>query len=521
MADEASYPGVYIDESSAGHSIAGVATSITAFLGRAAKGPTDQPVSVFDLADFIDHYGALDLNYPMGFAVRDFFANGGSHAVIGRLYKDPPAGNAAAALNAGSVDAVALVASSPGDWANNLEAQVKHDGDQAVATGLGLAPDDLFSLRVRAQPGGPLEKFLNLTVKDSPRRIDRVLARESALARIADAGALLVRPGESVDSAGNAIWDRVQPSDIGHAGAPLDIADYAGDRAARTGKYLLEHADLVNVMCVSANALNDSVPPSVYADILGYCVERRAFLLVDPPSDWTRDSFANRLAEFPFPGTAARNAAIFYPRPMQANPLRGNQIEPFAVCGAVAGVIARTDATWGVWKAPAGTHASLAGVAGMAEDLSDAQSGPLNQNGINVIRNFTGIGPVLWGARTMRGGDAYADEYKYIPVRRTALFIEESLQRGLQWVVLEPNDETLWAQIRLTAGAFLNGLFRKGAFQGQTPRDANFVKCDSETTTTGDIANGVVNLVVGFAPLKPAEFVILQLHLTAGQKGPP
>ncbi|OBF40983.1 hypothetical protein A5724_05215 [Mycobacterium sp. ACS1612] len=521
MPDEVSHPGVFIEEFPAGHPIAGVATSITAFLGQARMGPTDKPVSVFDLTDFIDQFGPLDLNYPMGFAVRDFFANGGSHAVIVRLYKNPPAGKAAAVLKAGTVHPVTLVAASPGDWANSLEAQVKHDGDAAVATALAVAPDDLFSLRVRTRPGGAQEKFLNLTVKDSARRVDRVLARESAWVRIADPDALVERPDESLDDTGTAAWDHVQPNDVGHPGAPLDLAAYAGDRAARTGKHQLAHVDLVNLVCVSANTLDNSVPPPVYRDILDYCVERRAFLLVDAPADWIRADLTDRLSEFESTETAARNAAIFYPRLLQKNPLRGSQIEPFAACGAVAGVIARTDAARGVWKAPAGTDASLAGVVGLSENLSDAQAGPLNQHGINVIRTFPTVGPVVWGARTMRGADLHADEFKYIAVRRTALFIEESLQRALQWVVLEPNDESLWAQIRLTVSAFMHNLFRQGAFQGVVPNVAYFVNCGRQTTTDDEIENGVVNVVVGFAPLKPSEFVILQLQLIAGQKGPP
>jgi hypothetical protein len=126
-------------------------------------------------------------------------------------------------------------------------------------------------------------------------------------------------------------------------------------------------------------------------------------------------------------------------------------------------------------------------------------------------------GVVAWGSRTLRGADQFADEYKYIPIRRLALFIEESLYRGLQWVVFEPNDEPLWAQIRLNVGAFMNTLFRQGAFQGLTPRQAYFVKCDTETTTQNDINLGIVNIVVGFAPLKPAEFVIIKLQQMAGQ----
>ena len=123
----------------------------------------------------------------------------------------------------------------------------------------------------------------------------------------------------------------------------------------------------------------------------------------------------------------------------------------------------------------------------------------------------------MWGARTLAGANALASEWKYAPVRRLALFLEESLYRGSQWVVFEPNDEPLWAQIRLNVGAFMQNLFRQGAFQGTTPRDAYLVKCDRETTTQNDINNGIVNIVVGFAPLKPAEFVIIKIQQLAGQ----
>ena len=124
---------------------------------------------------------------------------------------------------------------------------------------------------------------------------------------------------------------------------------------------------------------------------------------------------------------------------------------------------------------------------------------------------------MAWGARSLDGADALASEWKYIPVRRLALYLEESLFRGLQWVVFEPNDEPLWSQIRLNVGAFMHNLFRQGAFQGTSPRDAYFVKCDNETTTQNDINLGIVNVIVGFAPLKPAEFVILKIQQMAGQ----
>jgi uncharacterized protein len=159
----------------------------------------------------------------------------------------------------------------------------------------------------------------------------------------------------------------------------------------------------------------------------------------------------------------------------------------------------------------------LNGVRSLAYKLSDRENGLLNPLGLNCLRTFPVIGPVSWGARTLQGADVLASEWKYIPVRRVALYLEESLYRGLKWVVFEPNDEPLWAQIRLNVGAFMQNLFRQGAFQGQTPQKAYFVKCDSETTTQNDINLGIVNIVVGFAPLKPAEFVILKIQQIAGE----
>jgi phage tail sheath protein FI len=179
--------------------------------------------------------------------------------------------------------------------------------------------------------------------------------------------------------------------------------------------------------------------------------------------------------------------------------------------------MARTDAQRGVWKAPAGLEASFSGVQEFSYTMTDAQNGLLNPLGLNALRSFPVAGQVVWGARTLAGADQLASEWKYLPVRRFALFLEESLYRGTQWVVFEPNDEPLWAQIRLNVGAFMHNLFRQGAFQGQTPREAYIVKCDRETTTQNDINLGVVNILVGFAPLKPAEFVVIRIQQMAGQ----
>jgi len=521
-----SYPGVYIEEVSSGvHTITGVSTSITAFLGTAAQGPTDKATRVLDFSDFTRRYGGLDPAYAMGYAVRDFFVNGGAEAVICRLYAAPDNGAGSASMPlAGNLR---LVASSPGGWGDVLLARVDHDASAELAEDWGLTAADLFNLQVRLGPEGLLETFLNLTVKDSPRRIDRVLDAESALVRVADPDGLpTARPDKNDAPAATdaSPWVGATPTKVtvkGKDSDELGEAAYSGDRDTRTGKFLLEDVDLVNLVCVLGSTPDEEVSATVLSDLLAYCVERRAMLVVDSPPGWKHDDLVSNpgalLTALGLTGRDARNAALFYPRLRESDPARGGLVATYPSCGAVSGVMARTDATRGVWKAPAGIDASLSGVLELSDALTDKENGVINKLGINALRTFPVFGNVVWGARTMRGADQVADEYKYVPVRRTALFLEESLYRGLKWVVFEPNDEPLWAQIRLNVGAFMQSLFRLGAFQGTTPNEAYFVKCDKETTTQDDRNKGIVNVVVGFAPLKPAEFVVVKLQQLAGQ----
>jgi uncharacterized protein len=208
---------------------------------------------------------------------------------------------------------------------------------------------------------------------------------------------------------------------------------------------------------------------------------------------------------------------IYFPRVKLPDPSREFRLEEFPPSGIMAGIYARTDVQRGVWKAPAGIDAVLSGVSQLSYNMTDKENGILNPLGVNCLRTFPVYGNIAWGARTLKGADALASEWKYVPVRRLALFLEESLYRGTKWVVFEPNDEPLWSQIRLNIGAFMNNLFRQGAFQGSSPTEAYFVKCDKETTTQNDIDLGIVNIVVGYAPLKPAEFVILKFQQIAGK----
>jgi len=272
-----------------------------------------------------------------------------------------------------------------------------------------------------------------------------------------------------------------------------------------------KEVDLYNLMVLPPDA---AVPvTSLYGTASVRCKNRRAFLLMDPPDSWTDAQIASTGVNALRIGLVKDYSALFFPKiTIDENGLK-KDIGP---AGAIAGLCARIDSTRGVWKAPAGTEADLRGVVGLKQRFSDGENGILNPRAINTIRIFPN-GIVNWGARTMDGDDGFGSEYKYIPIRRLALFIEESLYRGLKWVVFEPNDEPLYAQIRLNVGAFMHDLFRQGAFQGQKPSDAYFVKCDTETTTQADRNLGIVNIWVGFAPLKPAEFVILYLQQMAGQ----
>jgi phage tail sheath protein FI len=303
----------------------------------------------------------------------------------------------------------------------------------------------------------------------------------------------------------------------GNDGAPPTSAELRGAKLVKTGMYALEEVDLFNILCIpqAARLATDVLTAGVYTEATAYCRERRAFLIVDIPQR------INTIAEMKdwldIVNLRDRNAAVYFPRPRIADPLDDFRLRSFGASGTIAGLYARTDGERGVWKAPAGIDVVLRNVTELSLKMTDPENGALNPLGINCLRTFPVYGTICWGARTLDGSDVQASEWKYIPVRRFTLFLEESLYRGTKWVVFEPNDEPLWAQIRLNIGAFMQNLFRQGAFQGRSPREAYLVKCDGETTTQNDINAGIVNIVVGFAPLKPAEFVIIKITQLAGQ----
>jgi phage tail sheath protein FI len=295
---------------------------------------------------------------------------------------------------------------------------------------------------------------------------------------------------------------------------PTSPSTIIGDQGSKTGLYALENVDLFNLLVLPDDLSTNT--PTVMSTAMAYCEARRAMVIVDLPTSTT--SLSQAQSWIADPGTPkSANGAAYFPRALFADPNQNYRPRPMPTAGAIAGLYARTDASRGIWKAPAGTNATITGVSSMQVPLTDMENGTINPLGLNANRSFPIYGNVVWGARTLYGADVMTNQWKYVPVRRTALYIEESLYRGTKWVVFEPNDQFLWAAIRMNVGAFMQSLFLQGAFFGSSPRQAYLVKCDSETTTQDDIDQGIVNILVGFAPNEPAEFVVIQITQLAGQ----
>jgi phage tail sheath protein FI len=430
------------------------------------------------------------------------------------------------ALNAGTPKVIQLGATPPTTLASlaaTLQSLIRGSGDPALANvSVGLVGSAATKVFLQFKAGtatpsdiltfadhdpGTLASALGLTVTGASN------VQQYALGGAAGGAGTSPQPGT------DGRWD--PGNDL--AGM---VAGLVGDPARKTGMQALLDVDLFNILCIPVTSRfpADAGPAfsQVATDAIALCDLRRAFYIVDPPQGQSPIGANDTVVEIVAwldanASLRSRNAALYFPRIDIPDPLNGFRLRASPVSGTVAGLYARTDATRGVFKAPAGTDAKLTGIQRLEYSVTDGENGVLNPLAINALRTFPIFGPVCWGARTLFGADQLADDYKYVPVRRFALFLEESLFRGTQWVVFEPNDETLWAQIRLNIGAFMQDLFRQGAFQGTTPQQAFFVKVDGETTTQTDINNGIVNIVVGFAPLKPAEFVIIQIQQIAGQ----
>jgi len=512
-----SNPGVYVEELDSGvHAIPGAETSITAFVGFAPRGPVDTPTAIRSVDEYTRAFGGLDRASTMSYAVAQFFQNGGTIAVVVR------ATGAGAQRSVGTQPAppgLSLAAASPGEWGDKLLMRIDHDASDPV----------LFNLSVKDTGTRVVEVLRDLPTGPA---LGPALLAQSRLVRLDGHAPASVPAAHSAISAGDDPFDPAVPSRHSTFGGGADGARTETDIVPANdngrGMYALARAGRFNLLVippVAPAADQDAarvLTPVARGRAVSFARDHRALFLVDPDPDWGAPS---DIAPTGLPAYLSsmttevkRNAALYFPYLRVRDPLHDDAVMECPPTGAVAGVMARIDAQRGVWKAPAGVDAALAGVLELTAELTDNENAVLNRVGVNCLRAFADAGHVVWGTRTLAGDDDVADEWKYVSVRRTALFVEQSLDRGTQWAVFEPNDEPLWAQIRLAVGAFMRDLFGKGAFQGTTPQEAFVVKCDAETTTQDDIDNGVVNILVGFAPLMPAEFVMVRIQQLALQK---
>ena len=302
----------------------------------------------------------------------------------------------------------------------------------------------------------------------------------------------------------------------------VDDAATANDFADFYGETLRKVRDVSILVVPGETWAQDGSGNAILSQTLAHCeAQKNRVLIVDAPGNLEL-SDASTVDNMSLP--TSTYSVLYYPWVEMANPFFNEETNPradktvaVAPSAFAAGMWAKTDGKRGVWKAPAGVETQLLGAAGLKYKVEELEQDQLNPLGVNCIRKLPGYGSVFWGSRTL--STKAQPEWRYVPVRRTAIMIEQSIYNGIQWAVFEPNDTPLWGALRANIGAFMNGLFRAGAFQGQTASDAYFVRCGlGDTMTQGDIDRGQVIVQVGFAPLKPAEFVIVRIQQKVAQQ---
>ena len=512
-----SYPGVYIQETSiGGRVIPGVATAVAAFVGRALRGLVNQPTRILSFSDFEKSFGGLSRDSSMSYAVQQFFDNGGNEALIVRVHNNSKIASLTLA------NKLTFVAANCGKWGNAIRIRIDHKTTKPKDTAL-------FNITVFDTIAGTSEIFEDVsTDKTSSRFVTHILKQQSNLIRVrGEVPRIRPHKHNSPAKGKNSIADDSFSTQFGDNGSDgKNITDNQLSKSTlkskRQGIWALEKAASFNLLCIPPLTLanNGNIGAQTRRAAATYCEQRQAIFLTDPLMSW--NAVTSPIGEggitSPVWGVPhSDNIAFYFPHINCPDPLRNNQLSAFAPCGAVAGVIARTDFQRGVWKSPAGTEARLRGVSELSIRIGDDANNQLNNHNINCLRALPRIGPVIWGARVLSDTNQSRSDSKYLAVRRLSLFIQDSVMHGTDWVVFEPNDEPLWAEIHLAVGRFMQQLFRNGSFVGDTQDHAYFVTCGRDTMSQYDIDRGIIRLVIGFAPIKPAEFVVLNLSIKAGK----
>ncbi len=562
MAINPTYPGVYVSETtSPTHVITPATTSVTAFVGAFPRGATTEAVLVTSWSEFAAEFGGLTTQSSLAvYGVWQFFQNApvGSSAWIVRMVPTadppgttPPTGNVAATPasavigppQAGS-PALQISANSPGAWAEGMEVQFVASGPAShpdpyhadlivypapLATGSPLSPasppaaqqqplETLQNIPVLARPGDPPLTAAHVAqlITDASNYLSAQVPQATSPPSPEPTSAPLAGGSDGTWATPSALWTAVAEQELTDGGRLTQIAP-----------------NVFNLLCLPDLAVAaDGDQSEVFTAAHKFCEDRQAFLIVDapPPTAGAQDTTdtviqnvgvglgATRLIDWAQGVLSPEHvaAAVYYPWVQITDPAAAPLSRLVPPSGTIAGVYAATDASRGVWKAPAGTEAALGGVSDLADaTITDIVNGQLNVLGINCLRRFPLYGPIVWGSRTLAGSDLAGSPFKYVPVRRLSDYIEQSLQQSLRWAVFEPNGPALWSSISIEVTAFLSGLFGAGAFAGATAAQAYTVACDATTTTALDQQNGIVNVNVQFAPIDPAEFVMLNIQINA------
>jgi len=506
-----SFPGIYILElPSNAHTIAAAPTSIAVFVGYSHPFKTKHPgvpIELFSFADYEREFGGfiesdiLDPTLP--FAVNQFFLNGGTDAVVvgmvpGRYFDEatsPPTDKGP--VVAGTVDLNGSIKFTAQEPTDRTPITIAIDNVQTATPTVG---------DITVTYGSQQEIFRKVTLDSTkPDFLQSRINSTSALVTVAPDPTY---PANLTKESGN-----INVAAPAGSNGVFNVADYGTVFQADNA---LDKWPLFNILVTPG--VTDGV---VLAEAVAFAERKLAFYIMDPPATSVADQGAGAtwIGNYPALAPQSQNAALYFPYLQSGDPATGAAVT-LPPSGSVAGIFARTDTARGVWKAPAGIETTILNTTGVmpANVLTDQQHGVLNNLGIDCLRSFPGVGTVVFGARTtVYPNTALRTQWGYVPVRRMALFIEQTLKVNLTWVVFEPNDEPLWIAIRTTIEGFMLSLFNQGAFAGSKPSEAFQVKCDSSTTTPDDVNNGIVNIVVAFAPLKPAEFVVIKIAQLAGQ----
>jgi uncharacterized protein len=491
-------------------SIARLSTSRTAFVGRTLRGPVNLPIFIRSFAEFQHVFGGLWQPSLLGYAVEQFFDNGGREALIVRVVNG--ARSATLTLKAAS-QVLRLQALHPGTR-EFLRASVDFDN---------IAADEIcvFNLtvqRVRAQGTGQVEDqeiFHRLSVSSTDERYFPRAIASSALIRLM--GAMPAqRPDRTLDPASGIATAYINSNSDGDDGAPLTDYDLIGSSLSHSGVFALHHVEYFNFLCIPPLSRDSDVGPSALLVAARYCKERRALLIVDPPSNWqTADDALAGLRDWNFPD---ENALMYFPRVLAHDKLRGH-FESFAPCGTVAGMLARFDETSPVWLPADRDEPVLRPGFRPACLVGEDRRIRLANLGVNTIQAIRSPGRLSLRPRTLAAGNTANADWRYLSARRLALFILSSIEHGTRWIAAArlPAEvaETLTSQVR----AFFEGLYDAGTFGSRRTEDAYFVICDQRVNNPHALSSGEVQFVIGFAASREQEFHCFRIsHSAAGGK---